>query len=108
MHSMFLHLLGVAMIYLGSFFLLTASVGILRFPDFYTRLHPSGVGDLLGMPFILLGVAFYNYSFFVFAKVLLIILITWVTSSTSCQAISGASYRAGLDPFLNNVNNDDR
>ncbi|CAK8162831.1 Monovalent cation/H(+) antiporter subunit G [Candidatus Xenohaliotis californiensis] len=96
---MHLSIIGLTLICIGSFFLLTASVGILRFPDFYTRLHAAGVGDSLGAPCVVLGAVFYNFSFFTLAKAILILLIMWITNSTSCHVLSRIAYNMGLEPF---------
>ena len=46
----------------GLFFFLGASVGILRFPGFYTRMHAAGKADTLSSILILLGCAIYVLS----------------------------------------------
>ena len=44
-----LNSLSVLFLFGGLFFFFTATVGLLRFPDFYTRLHATGKGDTLGL-----------------------------------------------------------
>ena len=39
----------------GSFFCVTGAIGLLRLPDFYTRLHGAGIIDTLGAGLILIG-----------------------------------------------------
>ena len=39
----------------GGFFLIVGGIGLLRFPDFYTRLHAAGMTDTLGVGLMLLG-----------------------------------------------------
>jgi multicomponent Na+:H+ antiporter subunit G len=40
---------------IGAFFFLAGSIGLLRFPDAYTRLHALTKADNLGLAFIVLG-----------------------------------------------------
>ena len=44
----------------GIFFFFAATVGFLRFPDFYSRMHATGKGDTFGLLLSLLGLAIYN------------------------------------------------
>jgi monovalent cation/proton antiporter MnhG/PhaG subunit len=44
----------------GVFFFATATIGLLRFPDFYCRMHATGKGDTLGALLALIGLALYN------------------------------------------------
>ena len=41
----------------GSAFVLIGCIGLVRFPDFYTRLHPAGVTDTAGAELLLIGLA---------------------------------------------------
>ena len=45
-------------IVMGLIFFLGTSIGLLRFPDFYTRMHAAGKGDTLSTVLILLGCIF--------------------------------------------------
>ena len=53
---MVLDILACIFLALGCFAGLTGSVGILRMPDFYTRLHPAGKSDTLTQLFIVTGI----------------------------------------------------
>ncbi|MBW2564499.1 MAG: monovalent cation/H(+) antiporter subunit G, partial [Deltaproteobacteria bacterium] len=44
----------------GLFFFTTATLGLLRFPDFFSRLHATGKGDTLGVFLSLLGLGIYE------------------------------------------------
>lgn len=82
----------------GLFFFFGASVGLLRFPDFYSRMHAAGKGDTLSSILLLLGLALYNLHHLTFAAVLVslkIIFISFViffTSPTATHAIMDAGY----------------
>lgn len=51
-----------AFLVLGLFFFLAATVGFLRFPDFYTRMHATGKGETLGLLLTVLGLTVYHVS----------------------------------------------
>lgn len=53
---------------LGSFLCLSGGVGIIRFPDFYTRMHAVGVTDTLGAGMILIGLLLQTPEFLVVLK----------------------------------------
>lgn len=52
-----LDVLGSLFMLVGGVFALTGAVGVLRMPDFYTRLHPAGKSDTLAQACILFGLA---------------------------------------------------
>ena len=47
----------------GGVFLIAGAIGILRFPDFYSRLHALGVCDTMGAGLMLLGLIFRGVAF---------------------------------------------
>jgi multicomponent Na+:H+ antiporter subunit G len=81
------------------------AVGIIRFPDFYSRLHPAGKLDTMGILLSMLGLAVYNLHHFSLAtlltslKLLLIVTFVFITSPTATHAIVDAGVRAGLRPW---------
>lgn len=88
---------------LGSFFSLTAGVGVLRFPDFYSRLHPAGKNDTLGVLMfcsaMLVECLRHDYSYLVAARLVLMILFMMTASPLACHAITQAAYLDGLRPW---------
>ena len=54
-----MNILVVLILFCGLFFFTGGSIGILRFPDFYTRLHPAGKLDTAGQFLALLAIALY-------------------------------------------------
>ena len=81
------------------------AVGILRFPDFYSRLHPAGKLDTMGLFMSMVATALYTLHDFSLAslltslKILLIIAFVFITSPTATHAIVDAGVRAGLTPW---------
>jgi len=89
----------------GLFFFTGGAIGILRFPDFYSRLHPAGKLDTLGLLLSLIGLALFNLHHFSLAallsslKIILIVVFVFLASPTATHAIVDAGIRAGLAPW---------
>ena len=98
-------LLASILIASGLFFFTGGSIGILRFPDFYSRLHPAGKLDTMGLLMTMTGMALYTVQEFTLAaiftslKILLIVVFVFITSPTATHAILDAGVRAGLSPW---------
>lgn len=84
----------------GLFFILAGTIGVLRLPEFYTRLHAAGVTDTLGAELILLALIFQSDSLQMTLKLLLVAFFLLVTSPTATHAVAHAAYKAGLKPLL--------
>ena len=84
----------------GGALLLVGAVGLIRLPDFYTRLHAGGVIDTLGAELMLVGMMFQAGLSLVTVKLFLIGAFLFFTSPTSTHAIANAAYVAGLKPYL--------
>lgn len=89
----------------GLVFFTGGAVGILRFPDFYSRLHPAGKLDTLGLLLSMIGLALFNLHHFSLgtlltsAKIILIVVFVFLASPTATHAIVDAGVRAGLTPW---------
>ncbi|MFH1568778.1 MAG: monovalent cation/H(+) antiporter subunit G [Gemmatimonadota bacterium] len=84
----------------GAFFCLVGGVGLLRLPEFYTRLHAAGITDTLGAALVLSGLMLQAGSWLVAAKLALILGMLWLTSPTSSHAIAKAARMSGLRALL--------
>jgi len=84
----------------GLFFVLAGTLGVLRLPDFYTRLHAAGMTDTLGVELILLALIVQSGFSQMSLKLLLVAFFLLVTSPTATHAIAHAAYKAGLKPML--------
>lgn len=85
---------------LGTFLALTGSLGLLRMPDFYSRLHPAGKNDSLGQLLILVGLCFQTDHWMEVSKLVLIAGFLILTAPTATHAITKAAWIAGLRPWL--------
>ena len=100
----FLHIMQAAMsavfILAGVFFVLAGAVGVLRLPDFYTRMHAAGITDTLGAELVLLGLMVQAGFSQTSLKLVLIAAFLFMTSPTASHAVASAAYKAGLKPLL--------
>jgi multicomponent Na+:H+ antiporter subunit G len=88
----------------GVFFILVGSIGLLRFPDFYTRLHATGKCDTLGGGLVILGAMIYHFfhypeTLLVPAKLAFLIFFIFIANPTATHAIMKAAYKTGVKPW---------
>jgi len=83
----------------GSFFAISGGIGILRFPDFFTRMHATGVTDTLGAGLILVGLMFQAGWSAALLKLFLILAFLLLTSPTATHAIAKAARHGKLQPL---------
>jgi multicomponent Na+:H+ antiporter subunit G len=96
-------IISIVFILTGCFFLTTGTIGLIRFPDFYSRMHATGKGDTLGVLICLIGLALYH-TFFHGAvldgiKLLVIAVFMFMANPTATHAISRAAFRCGVKPW---------
>ena len=86
----------VAVVFLlgGLYFFLAGTIGLLRFPDVFCRLHALTKVDTLGLGMILAGVAVQIGSWLVAFKLLLVWFLVIAGSATSCQLVANAALRS--------------
>jgi len=101
-----LNMIVIFLLILGLFFFFAGSVGILRFPDFYSRLHPAGKLDSMGLLLTMSAMALYTAgqwhpgAWLTAIKIMLIVVFVYITSPTATHAIVDAGVRAGLTPWI--------
>ena len=91
--------LGTLLIILGLPFFLSGTVGLLRFPDIYTRLHALTKADNVGLGFIVCGLALQSASWVIAAKLLLIWLLVLIASSASCHLVARSARQKNIQPW---------
>ena len=112
----------------GTFFLIAGGIGLIRFPDFYTRMHAAGKGDTLSSLLVILGFSVFQIhdlefskdwfshngvTLLVILKLLAICVFIMMTSPTSTHALMDAGWEDGIEPKLkkdkpNNALKEDR
>ncbi len=94
-----LHTLGTFFIALGVPFFLTGTVGLLRFPDIYTRLHALTKADNVGLGLIILGLTCQAENFMIIARLLLIWFLVLIASSASCHLVARSALKKNIQPW---------
>ena len=75
----------------GIFFIMVGGLGLLRMPDFFTRLHAAGITDTLGAGLVMLGLILQAGFTLVTVKLIMILIFLWFTSPTATHALAKAA-----------------
>jgi multicomponent Na+:H+ antiporter subunit G len=97
--SVALDLASWGLILAGGAFCLVGALGILRMPDFYTRVHAASVTDIVGSFAILLGLALQAGLSLVAVKLGFIALLIFFTSPAATHALVKAALERGVEPL---------
>jgi multicomponent Na+:H+ antiporter subunit G len=89
-----------ALLLAGGLFCIVGGLGLLRMPEFYTRVHAASVTDTLGAGLILLGLILQAGWTLVMAKLVIIGLLIFFTSPAATHALARAALGRGLKPLL--------
>lgn len=84
----------------GGLFCIVGAVGMLRMPDFYTRMHAASVIETLGAGLMLLGLLLQAGLTLVAVKLLMIALLIYFASPTATHALARAGLARGVKPLL--------
>ena len=97
----FLEILSWACIVGGAFFCLVGGLGLLRLPDFFSRMHGAALTDTLGAGLLLVGLMLQAGLSLITVKLLAILFFLLLTSPTATHALTKAARAAGIKPLLN-------
>ncbi|MBL7195633.1 MAG: monovalent cation/H(+) antiporter subunit G [Desulfobacterales bacterium] len=97
----------IPLVLVGLFFFFAATVGLIRFPDFYARMHATGKGDTLGAVMVVAGLAAYNLfhggfelgSLLTSIKIVFIAVFIFLANPTATHALTKAGLDAGVVPW---------
>lgn len=92
------HSLAIVFIAVGVFFMFVASLGILRLPDLYSRLHAPTKAATLGLACLLLALALVLPFGAVITKAVLALLFIAATAPVGAHILARAAYRSGVEP----------
>jgi multicomponent Na+:H+ antiporter subunit G len=79
-----LYFIGYFLIFVGLFFVVSSVIGCFRFPDYFCKMHAATIGDAIGCPMILLGLAIQQASI----KILLLALIVIFINPAASYALN--------------------
>ena len=92
----------------GLFFMLVGTLGLLRMPDVYTRLHAAGMTDTMGAGLLLLGMGLQTIigivdgdgqHWFVLFRLVFVYAFLLFTSPIATHAVARAALHGGLEPY---------
>lgn len=106
-----LDILSAVFLITGSLFSIIGGIGVLRFPDFFSRLHGGGITDTMGAGLIMLGLVFQAIKvgldselgfapWLVMIKLLMVLFFLFITSPTGCHALARSAVADGLEPLV--------
>ncbi len=104
--SVLLDILSWLLLMAGSFFVVTGGIGLVRMPDFFTRLHPSGLVDTMGATLIVAGLVLQAEEWQVSVKLLLVLVFLYLTGPTATHAVAHAALVGGLKPWTKSKGKD--
>lgn len=93
------HALTISLALTGALFFLAGTIGLLRLPDFYSRVHAATKCDTVGAGAILLALAIHVAPHPEALKILALLLLVLLSSPTSGHALARAAHHTGLEPW---------
>ncbi|MCE2469190.1 MAG: monovalent cation/H(+) antiporter subunit G [Dehalococcoidia bacterium] len=90
---------GTAMMAVGLFFIAVAALGLLRMPDFYTRVHAVSKSDTLGIALVLAGLALHDGATIVSLKLVLILMFIAMANPIGAHVLTRSALQSGLAPW---------
>jgi multicomponent Na+:H+ antiporter subunit G len=94
--TLVLNVISSALLATGAIFVISGGVGLLRFPDFYTRIHAAGIADTAGAGLILLGLLLQAPDWSVAVRLLIILLFIVLSGATATHTLAQAARRDGV------------
>ena len=80
----------------GLFFMVVSVRGVIKFPDFFSRLHAIGLGQSLGMGFCCLGLFIYQRVNITGLKILMVLFVSMIAGPIGTHIVDRVAFREGL------------
>ncbi len=91
------------MIAIGVLATLISSIGVNRFPEFFSRIHAAGISDTVGIGFVIAGLLVETGLGLNGLKLLMILVFVLLTSPVSSHALAKAAIHGGLLPTTQKI-----
>ena len=88
-----------ALMIAGGIAVVAGAIGLVRFPDFYARIHAAGVTDTGGAELIIIGMLLQAPDWIVAAKLIFIGVFLFLTSPVATHAVAHAAWMTGFKPM---------
>jgi multicomponent Na+:H+ antiporter subunit G len=96
--ALLLDLLSWALILTGGAFGIIGGIGLLRLPDFFSRIHAASLTDSMCAPCIIAGLMLQSGLTLVTVKLAFLVVFLYLTSPTASHALAKAALHGGLEP----------
>ena len=94
------------LIVVGGTFGIIGGIGLLRFPDFFTRIHAAGMTDTMCAPMIITGLMLQSGFTLITVKLLFLVIFLFLTTPTASHALAKAALHGGEKPILSHGQTD--
>ena len=84
----------------GSIFIIIGTIGLIRFPDFFTRLHAASIVDTSGCILIMFGLMLQAGLSIVTVKLFLVVVFILFTTPAAAHALAKAALHGEVKPLL--------
>lgn len=91
--------ISILLLLAGTGFFLAGTVGLLRFPDLFTRIHALTKADNVGLGLIVLALVLQAESVWIALKLILIWALILLASCTTAHLVARAALRSGVKPW---------
>ena len=91
--------LSLLLIAFGAGFFVAGTVGMIRFPDVYSRVHALTKADNVGLGFLVIGLIVHEGTWGVGIKLVLIWVLVMLSSATTCYLVARCALSRGLKPW---------
>ena len=92
-------LIATVLLLIGFFFIAISAIGVIRLPDFYSRLHSSGIGETLGLMISFLGLAVFEGFNLMTIKLFIVFLLVFLANPIGTHILGQAAIKSGLVPW---------
>ena len=99
MSAILVHGLTIGLAVVGALFFLAGTLGLLRLPDFYTRVHAATKCDTVGAGAILLALMLHVAPHPEALKIVALLILVLLSSPMSGHALARAAQATGLKPW---------
>jgi multicomponent Na+:H+ antiporter subunit G len=97
-----------ALILTGSVFGIIGGIGVIRLPNFFSRIHAAGMAETMCAPSILVALMLQSGLSLASVKLFAILVFLFLTSPTSSHALAKAALHGGVDPMSSEEDNRER
>lgn len=92
-------IISAALLLIGFALMVVSAIGVVRLPDFFSRLHASSIGETLGIVLTGIGLAIYHGVSLTSLKILMVVGALFLVNPLGTHLISKAAIRSGQQPW---------